>query len=66
MNVLEITKEIVLAAIEKNIIIFPIAEYESDEQIKTLNLERAEEIGRLFKTIAKSVQEANGKNFDFE
>ncbi|GIO34339.1 hypothetical protein J2TS6_54800 [Paenibacillus albilobatus] len=66
MNALEITKEIILAAIEKEIIVFPTAEYESDEQIKALNIERAEELGKVFKTIAKSVHEANSKNFDFE
>lgn len=66
MNALEIAKEITLTALEKDIIVFPIAEYESDEQINALNIERAEELGKVFKTIAKAVQDANVKNFDFE
>lgn len=65
MNQLEITKEIVIAAIQKGILTID-ETYENDEQWAAINEKKAKEIGKFFKIIAQSVNEANGKNFSFE
>lgn len=66
-NFAEIAKEITIAAIEKGAIVFPgKGTYASVEELNKYNHMRAQEISKLYKAIALSVNDVMLGNFKVE
>lgn len=62
MDNMQITKDIVLAMIEKGVLVFPAKANMNKEEIREYNDLRTKEIGIAFETIIKHVQKALKEN----